>query len=76
MIVTHEDACIVTHFLESDAVAIERHLMAAGVVVEPEVIQAVTRCLSFVSGVADIKHDSWLLTEKFFEYDSHHFENL
>ena len=33
----HENTCVITDFFESDGVAVERHLMATGIVVEPVV---------------------------------------
>lgn len=51
MVVAQEDAGIVLRILEGDAVAEERHLVVAGVVVEPKVIETVASGLSLVSGV-------------------------
>ena len=56
----HENAGVVLRVLEGDAVAEERHLMVAGVVVEPEVVEAVAGGLALVGGVADIEHDGGL----------------
>ena len=74
MVMAHENACIVINFLESDGVAIERHLVAAGIVVEPKVIEAVASSLTVIRRVADVKHNSWLLAEEFLKDDGHHFE--
>lgn len=63
-ILTHEDTSIITNLFKSDGVAIERHLMATGIVVEPKMIETITHSLSFVSGVADVEHDCWFLTEE------------
>ena len=73
---SHEDAGVVVDLLECDAVTEECHFVASGVVVEPEVIEAVTRCLPPVGGVTDIKHNCRFLTEELFEDGSHHIKNL
>ena len=76
MVMAQEYASGVVRFLEGDTVAEERHLMVAGVVVEPEVIEAVAGGLALVGGVADVEHDGGLLAEELFEDDGHYVENL
>ena len=76
MVVTQEDAGVVFRILEGDAVTEERHLMVAGIVVEPEVVETVAGGLSLVGGVAYVEHDSRFLIEELFEDDSHRVENL
>ena len=76
MVVPHEDACIIVDILEFDGITIKCHFVTAGVIIEPKVVEAVTRSLSFVGGVTYIKHDSWFLAEELFKDSGHHFKNL
>lgn len=76
MVVTQENASVVIDLLECDAVAEECHFVASRIVVEPEVIEAVTRSLPPVGGVTDIKHDGRFLAEELFKDGSHHIENF
>lgn len=55
MVVAQKDASVALRLLKSDAVAEERHLMVAGVVVEPEVVETVASSLPLVGGVADVE---------------------
>ena len=74
MIMTQKDSGIVLDILESDRITEERHLMTAGIVVEPEVVETITSCLPFVCRITDIKHDCWFLIEELFKNDGHHFK--
>ena len=76
MIVTQKDSCIVLDFLECDGIAEECHLVAASIVVKPEVIEAVACCLPFVGRITDIEHDCWLLTKELFKNYSHDIKYL
>ena len=76
MVVAQEDAGVVLRILEGDAVAEERHLMVASVVIEPKMVKTVAGGLPLVGGVADIEHNGWLLTEELFKYNGHRVENL
>ena len=71
-----EYARIILDFLECDRVAEKRHLMAAGVVVKPEMIETVTRCLSLIRRVTDVEHDGRLLIEELFEDYCYNIEYL
>ena len=76
MVVAQEDAGVVLRVFEGDAVAEERHLMVAGVVVEPEMVETVAGGLPLVGGVADIEHNCGFLTEELLKDDGHRVENL
>jgi hypothetical protein len=76
MIVTHKDTCIVVNLLESDRIAVEGHFMATGIIVEPKMVETVTRCLPMVGRVADIEHNCRLLTEELFQNNGHYIKNL
>lgn len=76
MIVTHEDTSVVTNILESNSITVERHFVIAGIIIEPKMIETITRSLTFVSRVADVEHNCWFLIEELFKNDSHHFKYL
>ena len=71
-----EDASVIFDFFECDRVAEERHLMAAGVVVKPEMIETVTCSLSLIGRVTDVKHDGRFLIEELFEDYCYNIEYL
>ncbi len=76
VVVTQEDASVVPRILEGDAIAEECHLVVAGIVIEPEVVETITGGMALVGGVANIEHDGRFLTEELFEDDGHNVKNL